>query len=419
MKIYSTFDEVKIDPQLGVLGSAVQRALALEERGTPVLRWGVVAANGEQAVVEYALASERIGPAWLTEGNAEKGESSGKQCTALVVPTGVGARIGGFIADAGPLALAIESMSDVSIIHPNVVNGADFYGAGNKSLYTDGLSLDRFFAGQLRFAPPTRRKIGLLIEELPSADMNRIMNSANAIRAIHGLDIVGYAVTGKLNANVIKSKRGHYTGEVGNAEALLEGADKLRSAGANAIAVVTACGGTDATDWHAHYAEAGPNPVGTLEALISRYLTRVTGIPTAHAPAYHGPIGEFDGIADPRAAGEIASGTGLPCILLGLARSPLTVTQGGTGVRDLTSIIVPYGCAGGMPAWAAAKYDIPLVAIRSNTCLVGVTADNLDSRLRPIIVENCAEALGFLACQRAGVAWSSMHGIPQPISQIK
>lgn len=177
--------------------------------------------------------------------------------------------------------------------------------------------------------------------------------------------MVGYAVCeGSLGASVSRSANGHYLGTVEDAGPLLEAVGRLRAAGAEAIAIVTSCGGTDAEDWEEHYLNAGVNPVGALEALLSRLVTRVTGLPSAHAPLYVGALGHYDGVVDPRVAGEVASGTGLPCVLLGLSRAPATVADGGVAVTDLTGIIVPYGCAVGIPAHGAQAYDVPLLAVR-------------------------------------------------------
>ena len=43
---------------------------------------------------------------------------------ALVVPTGIGATIGGYAGDALPVARAFTAVCDRLITHPNVMNGA-------------------------------------------------------------------------------------------------------------------------------------------------------------------------------------------------------------------------------------------------------------------------------------------------------
>src|SRR5262249_30397644 len=146
-----------------------------------------------------------------------------------------------------------------------------------------------------------------------------------------------------------------------------------------------------------HYSGSGPNPVGALEALISRAITWKLGIPCAHAPAFVGGLGQSDEVIDPRAAAEVASGSGLPCVLHGLAQAPATLESGGIGVADLAAVVVPFNCAGGVPAMAALSYDVPVVAVKSNTCDVGVAADQLGIP-GIVTVENYAEAVAFVAC---------------------
>jgi len=42
----------------------------------------------------------------------------------MVVPTGIGASIGGFAGDAMPAARVLASVVDKLVTHPNVMNGA-------------------------------------------------------------------------------------------------------------------------------------------------------------------------------------------------------------------------------------------------------------------------------------------------------
>jgi hypothetical protein len=45
----------------------------------------------------------------------------------LIVPTGIGAAIGGYAGDALPVARAISQVCGRLITHPNVLNGAQLY----------------------------------------------------------------------------------------------------------------------------------------------------------------------------------------------------------------------------------------------------------------------------------------------------
>ena len=62
----------------------------------------------------------------------------------LIVPTGVGAAIGGYAGDALPVARALASVADRLITHPNVLNGAQLYWPLPNAFYVEGYGLDQF-----------------------------------------------------------------------------------------------------------------------------------------------------------------------------------------------------------------------------------------------------------------------------------
>ena len=71
----------------------------------------------------------------------------------MLVPTGIGASIGGFAGDALPTARAIASVVDTLITHPNVMNGASLYWPMSNALYTEGYALDQFAEGAWGLLP--------------------------------------------------------------------------------------------------------------------------------------------------------------------------------------------------------------------------------------------------------------------------
>lgn len=66
----------------------------------------------------------------------------------LIVPTGIGASIGGYAGDALPTARLFSSVVDTLITHPNVLNGAMMYWPIENALYVEGYALDKFAAGK-------------------------------------------------------------------------------------------------------------------------------------------------------------------------------------------------------------------------------------------------------------------------------
>nr|GMD26644.1 uncharacterized lipoprotein syc1174_c-like isoform X1 [Ipomoea batatas] len=67
--------------------------------------------------------------------------------SVMIVPTGIGAAIGGYAGDALPVARAFSSVVDCLITHPNVLNAAMLYWPMSNVLYVEGYALDRFAEG--------------------------------------------------------------------------------------------------------------------------------------------------------------------------------------------------------------------------------------------------------------------------------
>ena len=65
----------------------------------------------------------------------------------FIIPTGIGASIGGFAGDASKWARKISKKCKL-IVNPNVVNAACFSGITENMLYVEGFTLDSFFRGE-------------------------------------------------------------------------------------------------------------------------------------------------------------------------------------------------------------------------------------------------------------------------------
>lgn len=123
--------------------------------------------------------------------------SSDQPYTAiLVVPTGVGAAIGGYAGDALPVARAFASVADRVVTHPNVLNGAQLYWPDPKMFYTEGFALDEFAAGRWGLRPVTSQRVGLLLDAGIEPDLIlRHLQAADACRATLGVNVACYTVT--------------------------------------------------------------------------------------------------------------------------------------------------------------------------------------------------------------------------------
>src|SRR3989442_5922251 len=71
----------------------------------------------------------------------------------LLVPTGVGAEIGGHAGDAGPVAKLLGATCDRLILHPNVVNASDINEMPPNALYVEGSVICRLLIGTAELQP--------------------------------------------------------------------------------------------------------------------------------------------------------------------------------------------------------------------------------------------------------------------------
>ena len=142
----------------------------------------------------------------------------------LIVPTGVGAAIGGYAGDALPVAKTIASVCDRLITHPNVLNGAQLYWPSDNTYYVEGYGLDRFAAREWGLRPVKQNKVGLLLDRAIEPELRlRQIQAADATRATLGLNITDYVVTdAPLGVELRTADSGASWGTIGNPGSLLQ-----------------------------------------------------------------------------------------------------------------------------------------------------------------------------------------------------
>ena len=295
-----------------------------------------------------------------------------KKLGAFIVPTGVGASIGGFAGDASRAARKISQKCEL-IVNPNVVNAACFSGITDNMLYVEGYSLDRFFKGEICLERSRNNKIGIIFDKAIKPNvLNVHINTMNAVEVVYGLNIIGYEITEEdVGVDFFVDKSGVSMGNVKNLLTLKNAAKKLIDKGAEAIAIVCRFPDEQGDD----YANGvGVDPVGGVEAIISHYISKEFSIPCAHAPAFD-DIAISTDIVDKRCSAEYITPTFLPCILIGLNQAP-KLTKSGISINDLDFLIVPYNSIGGVPVLEASKRGIKVYAIRENVTVLDVTPMN-------------------------------------------
>ena len=117
---------------------------------------------------------------------------------AFIVPTGIGASIGGFAGDASKWARKISKKCKL-IVNPNVVNAACFSGITDNMLYVEGYTLDNFFKGNCFLKESYNNKVGVVFDKAIQQDVLNIhINTINAVKTVYDIDILGYEITERM-----------------------------------------------------------------------------------------------------------------------------------------------------------------------------------------------------------------------------
>jgi hypothetical protein len=329
--------------------------------------------------------------------------------TLMVVPTGVGCRVGGFAGDALPAARLLAAASGCLITHPNVLNAAALYWSDPRIHYVEGWALNRFACGDLALAPVRRQRVGLVLDQgIEEPLLLRHRQVAEACGASLGLSIGPVVITDEpLGVGLAWGGSGASWGSLQAPAALLRAGEKVVKGGGTALAVVARFpDDADGGALEAYRHGAGVDGLAGAEAVISHLLSRHLGVPCAHAPAL-APLPP-DPLLDPRAAAEELGHTFLPCVLVGLSRAPDLVAAGaahGPGLlhgNQLGAVVAPAGALGGEAVLACAERGIPLIAVTGNACVLQV--DGAALGLPVVEASSYAEAAGLVLALREGVA---------------
>lgn len=328
--------------------------------------------------------------------------------TAMIIPTGVGASIGGFAGDATPQMNLLASLSDVLITHPNVANAAGLQKLPSNALYVEGYALDQFFKNEWTLQPVRRHRIGVILDRGMATDM-RILheNTINAVKTVHGLDILPFVETAQpVEVRCEFTASGTSSGSLTNPDSITDAAQKLIAQGATAIALCVQMPELSGED--AYAANGGVDPVGGIEAILSHLIVSEFQIPCAHSPVFslQDTIASWDTVVDPRAAAEFITPTFLPCVLTGVAQAPnfINVAQKSPydlSLSDLNALVVPANALGGIPVLAAIQNNIPVIAVTENQTVLNVDVSLFEAPIT--IARSYAEAAGLLQALKLGL----------------
>ena len=346
-------------------------------------------------------------------------ENAGQFNTVLLIPTGVGAEIGGHAGDAGPVARLLAEVCDTVVLHPNVVNASDLNEMPSNALYVEGSVITRLLMGTVGLSPVRSNRVLVVIDShRKELFVNATVNTVSGARAAYGLSAEVVCLDPPVELRAGYAPSGRAAGSIERLEGLCQVLEE-RSGKYDAVALSSVI--DVPPDFHQGYFDAAGemvNPWGGVEAMLTHTLSSMYDIPTAHSPMFESQeIANMDpGIVDPRLAAEAVSATFMQCTLKGLRQSPRMVTDpqamGRPGVftsEDVSCLVIPDGCLG-LPTLAALEQGISVIAVRENRNVM-----NNDLTLLPWspgqfhVVENYWEATGVLAALKAGIAVDSVR----------
>jgi hypothetical protein len=334
----------------------------------------------------------------------------------LLVPTGIGAEIGGHSGDAGPVARLLSTACDTLVTHPNVVNAADINELPEKDFYVEGSVISRLLMGTAGLSRARANRVLLVVDRHQDAFFNaEVANSVSAARAALGLHCAGVVqMEERVLMRSLYANSGRAAGRVEHLDRLCNVLTKHRRE-YDAVALTSLI--QVPLHYHADYFRRDKpdmiNPWGGVEAMLTHTISMIFDVPSAHSPMMDSRevMDTEVGVVDPRKAAEAVSTTFLHCILKGLHASPRIVPDaplhGQSGVltaAGISCLVVPDGCVG-LPTLAALEQGIPVIAVRENrNCMRNRLEDLPFEPGKLFVVANYLEAVGVLAALKAGVS---------------
>jgi hypothetical protein len=424
MKLYETSLRLKMSDGPDLLESFRHEVEAVLAAGTLPIRFVVTKSDGTSAHVELGiLESGRLeGPRSIFEFSKRRVVNESEFNAVMLVPTGIGARIGGHAGDASPVAKMLAAVCDNLVIHPNVVNASDINEMAENTLYVEGSVISRLLMGTIGLQKTRSNRVLAVIEKHPTDELfvNGAINAVNAARAAAGLDATQILVLDPAMRLITEySPSGRAVGRVDKLDNLFDCLIEMQHS-YDSIALSSVIK-IPSRALHRQYFESHGkmiNPWGGVEAILTHAISSLLNVQSAHSPMIEDQlVSNMDvGVVDARLAAEAISFTYMQCILKGLQRAPRIVTDEKAlnhhsvlTVSDVSCLVIPDGCIG-IPTLAALMQGIYVIAVRENTNIM-----QNDLTLLPwapgqlIKVDSYLEALGVMAALKAGVALDTVR----------
>ena len=411
------------DYRAGMLNRIRQAAASQIDSGQTPIRF-VVASSSERSYRCEVGILEGAAPidASIFDLHPRGGHDPAEFTAVLVIPTGIGAEIGGHAGDATPVARLLASVCDTLITHPNVVNASDLNELPANGLYVEGSIISRFLMGSISLQRVRSNRVLVIIDAHPNERFTRAtVNAVNGARATYGLPCERIVVLDPpLPTRGRYASSGRAAGAVDELERVFDALDSRRGE-YDAVAISTVI---DIDVPHASYfASRGEivNPWGGVEAMLTHAVSTIYDVPSAHAPMMESEeIANMDpGVIDPRMAAEVVSLTFFQSVLKGLHKAPRISKRARPNsltAHDVSCLVIPDGCLG-LPTLAALEQNIPVIAVRENRSLMHNDLTMLPWAAGQLhVVENYWEAAGLMAAMKEGMDPTSVR---RPLASVK
>lgn len=413
---------------LEYFSSSVSEAL---EDGTHPTRFAITKSDQNNYQIELGVfdsAQSEYAPESIFKFAKRPVENTNQFNAVMLVPTGIGAILGGHAGDAGPASRLLASVCDNLITHPNVVNASDINEMTENTLYVEGSVICRLLMGAIGLQKMRSNRVLSVIEKHPDDELfiNGAINSVNAARGAAGLncdDILVLDPAMQLIAET--SASGRAIGRVEQLDYLFDYLQEKRSDyDAVAITSIIKIPSRKLHYDYFHTNEEMLNPWGGVEAIFTHAVSSCFDVQSAHSPMIENQlISNMDvGIVDPRKAAEAVSFTYMQCILKGLQKAPKIVTDENIfhlphtlTASDVSCLVIPDGCVG-LPTLAALEQGIPVIAVTGNKNIMQNDLSSLPwAKGQLHYVENYFEAAGVMSALKAGIATDT---ITRPIQIV-
>ena len=394
---------------IGQVRAAVERQIAASE--TPI-RFAVTKSDAGRWTCELATLTAGLSGPGIFDFYPRSHEDHDSFNAIMLVPTGIGATVGGHAGDATPAATLLASVCDTLVTHPNVLNASDIIQIPENMLYVEGSLITQLTMGTVELRRRRNNRLLVLVQaHEDELFTNAAINSVNAARASYGLNASIAEIDSRFRMVSEYTPSGVAAGRIEGIEYLYEMLD-TRQGEFDAVAISSVI--DLPLELHENYyrlVDEIVNPWGGVEAMLTHALSMRYGLPTAHAPMLEcRSVAENDfGVVDPRTAAEVISLAFLQCVLFGLQRSPSIATPphrtNTTGIQsaNVSCIVIPDGCIG-LPTLAALHQRIPVIAVRGNANRMRNDLSLLPWHQPQLFrVQNYLEAAGVVAALKAGL----------------